>query len=30
LVSANEPKVVAENRALQVLQGLVASSGARG
>jgi len=30
LVSANEPKIVAETRALQVLQGLVASAGERG
>jgi carboxyl-terminal processing protease len=30
LVSANEPKMVAETRALQVLQGLVASAGERG
>ena len=30
LVSTNEPKIVAETRALQVLQGLVASAGERG
>jgi carboxyl-terminal processing protease len=30
LVSVNEPKIVAETRALQVLQGLVASAGERG